>query len=124
MKYLHVEGSEKSGGYVNRLVVTCLRSGLNRAFGVMQKPEWAPIRALRSSSSERSLALTFTVLEWTLPTVPKPVPNKPSRTSSFLSRGGWSVEGADGVPDDFSESFAFALVNSTLGVFEVQGGRI
>ncbi|KAL6585939.1 hypothetical protein OROMI_002583 [Orobanche minor] len=132
MKYLHVEGSEKSGGYVNRLVVTCLRSGLNRAFGVMQKPEWAPIRALRSSSSEslfrdaplRSLALPFTVLEWTLPTVPKPVPNKPSRTSSFLSRGGWSVEGADGVPDDFSESFAFALVNSTLGVFEVQGGRI
>lgn len=36
----------------------------------------------------RSLALPFTVLEWTLPTVPKPVQNKPSRTSSFLSRGG------------------------------------
>lgn len=43
----------------------------------------------------RSLALPFTVLEWTLPTVPRPAQNKPSRTSSFLSkdRGGMSPTG-------------------------------
>lgn len=34
----------------------------------------------------RSLALPFTVLEWTLPTVPKPAQKQPSRTSSFLSK--------------------------------------
>lgn len=59
MKYLYVQGSEKTGGYVNRLVVTCLRSGLNRTFRVMQKPERAPIRALRSSSSGRSANFLF-----------------------------------------------------------------
>lgn len=45
--------NEKTGGYINRLVVTCLRSGLNRPFRVLQKPERAPIRALRTSSSGR-----------------------------------------------------------------------
>lgn len=30
----------------------------------------------------------------------------------------------DGTPDDTSESFAFALVNGALGVFEVHGRRI
>lgn len=45
--------NEKTGGYINRLVVTCLRSGLNRAFRVLQKPERAPIRAIRASSSGR-----------------------------------------------------------------------
>lgn len=45
--------NEKTGGYINKLVVTCLRSGLNRAFRVLQKPERAPIRALRASSSGR-----------------------------------------------------------------------
>ncbi|KAH6761586.1 Transducin family protein / WD-40 repeat family protein [Perilla frutescens var. hirtella] len=165
VSFSYTQGSEKTGGYVNRLVVTCLRSGLNRTFRVMQKPERAPIRALRASSSGRyllilfrdapvevwamtktpimlrSLALPFTVLEWTLPTVPKPPQNKPSRTSSFLSRdrGGTppaetssppkvsstdTKEGADGTQDEFSESFAFALVNGALGVFEVQGRRI
>ncbi|XP_041999067.1 WD repeat-containing protein 11-like isoform X2 [Salvia splendens] len=157
-----IDGSEKIGGYVNKLVVTCLRSGLNRTFRVMQKPERAPIRALRASSSGRyllilfrdapvevwamtktpimlrSLALPFTVLEWTLPTVPMPAQNKPSRTPSFLSHGGNppaetssatkastdTKEGADGAQDEFSESFAFALVNGALGVFEVQGRRI
>lgn len=48
-----IQGSEKSGSYVNRLVVTCLRSGHNRAFRVLQKPERASIRALRVSSSGR-----------------------------------------------------------------------
>jgi hypothetical protein len=47
--------NEKNGGYNNRLVVTCLRSGLNRPFRVLQKPERAPIRALRTSSSGRLL---------------------------------------------------------------------
>lgn len=45
--------NEKSGGYINKLVVTCLRSGLNKPFRNMQKPERAPIRALRASSSGR-----------------------------------------------------------------------
>ena len=31
---------------------------------------------------------------------------------------------SDGSQDDSSESFAFALVNGALGVFEVQGRRI
>ncbi|KAG6413806.1 hypothetical protein SASPL_126521 [Salvia splendens] len=162
VSFSYTQGSEKIGGYVNKLVVTCLRSGLNRTFRVMQKPERAPIRALRASSSGRyllilfrdapvevwamtktpimlrSLALPFTVLEWTLPTVPMPAQNKPSRTPSFLSHGGNppaetssatkastdTKEGADGAQDEFSESFAFALVNGALGVFEVQGRRI
>lgn len=37
----------------------------------------------------------------------------------------WTAEeGADGSKDEFSESFAFALVNGALGVFEVHGRRI
>ncbi|KAL8497878.1 hypothetical protein ACS0TY_021287 [Phlomoides rotata] len=156
VSFSYTQGNEKTGGYVNRLVVTCLRSGLSRTFRVLQKPERAPIRALRASSSGRyllilfrdapvevwamtktplmlrSLALPFTVLEWTLPTVPKTA-QKPSRTSSFLSKdqGGSPPpgttspkDGADGAQDEFSESFAFALVNGALGVFEVQGRRI
>lgn len=51
--------NEKSGGYINRLIVTCLRSGLNRAFRVLQKPERAPIRALRASSSGRFFSTLF-----------------------------------------------------------------
>ncbi|CAA3029155.1 WD repeat-containing 11 isoform X1 [Olea europaea subsp. europaea] len=165
VSFSYTQGSEKTGGYINRLVVTCLRSGLNRTFRVLQKPERAPIRALRASSSGRyllilfrdapvevwamtktpimlrSLALPFTVLEWTLPTVPHPTQNKPSKSSSFLSRdqaGGPTgtlsptkasstdskEAGGDGSQEEFSESFAFALVNGALGVFEVHGRRI
>ncbi|KAK9107072.1 hypothetical protein Syun_023083 [Stephania yunnanensis] len=47
------QANEKAGGYNNKLVVTRVRSGLNRIFRVMQKPERAPIRALRASSSGR-----------------------------------------------------------------------
>lgn len=36
----------------------------------------------------------------------------------------WNVESSDGSQDDTSESFAFALANGALGVFEVQGRRI
>ncbi|XWS17127.1 hypothetical protein CRYUN_Cryun33cG0041800 [Craigia yunnanensis] len=151
--------SEKTGGYINRLVATCLRSGLNRTFRALQKPERAPIRALRASSSGRyllilfrdapvevwamtknpimlrSLALPFTVLEWTLPTVPRPVQNGPSRQTSLSPKGNTAVvpeeaasstkasssdsRSSDGSQDDTSESFAFALVNGALGVFEV-----
>ncbi|PIN14692.1 hypothetical protein CDL12_12678 [Handroanthus impetiginosus] len=53
VSFSYTQATEKTGGYVNRLVVTCLRSGLNRTFRVLQKPERAPIRALRSSSSGR-----------------------------------------------------------------------
>ncbi|XP_070044118.1 uncharacterized protein [Nicotiana tomentosiformis] len=147
------KGTEKAGGYINRLVVTCLRSGLNRPFRVLQKPERAPIRALRASSSGRyllilfrdapvevwamtktpimlrSLALPFTVLEWTLPTVPRPVPkDRPAvpstETSSPTKAADAKGAGTDGSQDEFSESFSFALVNGALGVFEVHGRRI
>ncbi|XP_027330478.1 WD repeat-containing protein 11 isoform X1 [Abrus precatorius] len=155
VSFSYTQANEKSGGYINKLVVTCLRSGLNKMFRVMQKPERAPIRALRTSSSGRyllilfrdapvevwamtknpimlrSLALPFTVLEWTLPTVPRPSKDqtsgasdeasKPSKTSSLDSTEGSSTEGSH---DDTSESFAFALVNGALGVFEVHGRRI
>ncbi|KAJ1443908.1 WD40-repeat-containing domain superfamily [Sesbania bispinosa] len=130
VSFSYTQANEKSGGYINKLVVTCLRSGLNKMFRVLQKPERAPIRALRTSSSGRSLALPFTVLEWTLPTVPRPSKDqtsgasdeasKPSTVSSSDSKG----SNTEGSQDDTSESFAFALVNGALGVFEVHGRRI
>ncbi|KAE7998910.1 hypothetical protein FH972_003405 [Carpinus fangiana] len=165
VSFSYSQVNEKSGGYINRLVVTCLRSGLNKTFRVLQKPERAPIRALRTSSSGRyllilfrdapvevwamtktpimlrSLALPFTVLEWTLPTVPRPVQNGSSRqsslsgdrtvvasdgasTPSMTSSADSKAVSSDGSQDDTSESFAFALVNGALGVFEVHGRRI
>ncbi|KAL9242449.1 hypothetical protein vseg_016442 [Gypsophila vaccaria] len=160
--FSYTQVNEKSGGYINKLVVTCVRSGFNRAFRVLQKPERAPIRALRASSSGRyllilfrdapvevwamtknpimlrSLALPFTVLEWTLPTVPRPSP--PTRQSSSLKDRLIGVAApssprdetpeeskpviSEGSQDESSESFSFALVNGALGVFEVQGRRI
>ncbi|XP_010687946.2 uncharacterized protein LOC104902003 [Beta vulgaris subsp. vulgaris] len=167
VSFSYTQANEKSGGYINRLIVTCVRSGFNRAFRVLQKPERAPIRALRASSSGRyllilfrdapvevwamtknpimlrSLALPFTVLEWTLPTVPRP--SAPTRQSSISlkdrivgTQTGTSTPTAptdessqdskaassEGSQDENSESFAFALVNGALGVFEVQGRRI
>ncbi|PPR83858.1 hypothetical protein GOBAR_AA36856 [Gossypium barbadense] len=175
VSFSYTEVSEKIGGYNNRLVVTCLRSGLNRTFRALQKPERAPVRALRASSSGRepqplallryllivfrdapvevwamtknpimlrSLALPFTVLEWTLPTVPRPVQNGPSKQSPLSANGNAAAASeeaassttasssdtktgsSDGSHDDSSESFAFALVNGALGVFEVHGRRI
>uniref|UniRef100_A0A0E0CF78 Uncharacterized protein n=1 Tax=Oryza meridionalis TaxID=40149 RepID=A0A0E0CF78_9ORYZ len=99
-----------------------LRSGLNRSFRVLQKPERAPIRALRASSSGRSLALPFTVLEWTLPSAPRPGQNAASKQSSTSKERSAEATGAEGT-DETSESFAFALVNGALGVFEVMGDR-
>ncbi|XP_057967387.1 uncharacterized protein LOC131157338 [Malania oleifera] len=165
VSFSYVQVNEKTGGYINRLVVTCLRSGLNRTFRTLQKPERAPIRALRASSSGRyllilfrdapvevwamtkspimlrSLALPFTVLEWTLPAAPRPVQSGSSGKSSLSKdRTAVTPSGAssqttapstdpktvtsDGSQDDTSESFAFALVNGALGVFEVHGRRI
>ncbi|XP_027073005.2 uncharacterized protein [Coffea arabica] len=165
VSFSYIQGTEKTGGFINKLVVTCVRSGLNRTFRVMQKPERAPIRALRASSSGRyllilfrdapvevwamtktpimlrSLALPFTVVEWTLPTVPRPTQNGPSKSSSVSSKDQAAIlpagtsspmassaeskgASADGAQDEFSESFAFALVNGALGVFEVHGRRI
>ncbi|CAN1216933.1 WD repeat-containing protein 11 [Linum perenne] len=163
VSFSYNQTNEKSGGYVNKLVVTCVRSGLNRPFRILHKPERAPIRALRASSSGRyllilfrdapvevwamtkspvmlrSLALPFTVLEWTLPTVPKPVQNGPSRQSSFNDGTPGASDGpstpkaslsestavsSDTSQDEAAESFAFALVNGALGVFEVHGRKI
>lgn len=164
VSFSYTQVNEKSGGYINRLVITCVRSGLNRTFRVNQKPERAPIRALRASSSGRyllilfrdapvevwamtknpimlrSLALPFTVLEWTLPAVPRPsAPNRQSSislkdrivgvTSGQSSPTTESSQdskpmSSEGSQDEISESFAFALVNGALGVFELQGRRI
>ncbi|XP_028548935.1 WD repeat-containing protein 11-like [Dendrobium catenatum] len=150
------QANDKTGGYVNKLVVTCLRSGLNRAFRVHQKPERAPIRALKASSSGRyllilfrdapvevwamtktpimlrSLALPFTVMEWTLPTAPRPPPIQSSFSSkssiaTSTTNASFSesrITSTDSSGDDLCESFAFALVNGALGVFEVHGRRI
>jgi hypothetical protein len=126
---------------------------LNKPFRDLQKPERTPIRALRTSSSGRyllilfrdapvevwamtkhpvmlrSLALPFTVVEWTLPAVPRPGQGGPSKQSLSASEGvtasgDSSSVGSDGSQEETVESFAFALVNGALGVFEVQGRRI
>ncbi|XP_028077230.1 uncharacterized protein LOC114278968 [Camellia sinensis] len=62
VSFSYTQGSEKTGGYINRLIVTCVRSGLNRPFRVLQKPERAPIRALRASSSGRCHSLLIQIL--------------------------------------------------------------
>ncbi|KAL9685127.1 hypothetical protein QQ045_022574 [Rhodiola kirilowii] len=162
VSFSYTQVDEKAGGYINKLAVTCLRSGLNRSFRVLQKPERAPIRSLRTSSSGRyllilfrdapvevwamtkkpillrSLALPFTVLEWTLPTTPRPVILKQSskavaaetaypktnKSASSDFKASAAPAAQDGTEDDTSESFAFALVNGALGVFEVHGRRI
>ncbi|KAK9087400.1 hypothetical protein Syun_029794 [Stephania yunnanensis] len=51
--FSYTQANEKAGGYTHILVVTRVISGLNRIFRVMRKPERAPIRALRASSSGR-----------------------------------------------------------------------
>jgi hypothetical protein len=153
VSFSYSQVNDKSRGYINRLVVTCLRSGLNKPFRDLQKPERTPIRALRTSSSGRyllilfrdapvevwamtkhpvmlrSLALPFTVVEWTLPAVPRPGQGGPSKQSLSASEGvtasgDSSSVGSDGSQEETVESFAFALVNGALGVFEVQGRRI
>nr|XP_043627885.1 WD repeat-containing protein 11-like isoform X2 [Erigeron canadensis] len=155
VSFSYNQGNEKTGGYTNRLVVTNLRTGLNRTFRVLQKPERTPIRALRASSSGRyllilfrdapvevwamtktpimlrSLALPFTVLEWTLPTVPRPSQTGTSKQTDasvppdgMVSQADSKTVSPDGSQEEFSESFAFALVNGALGVFEVHGRRI
>ncbi|KAJ4758363.1 Transducin family protein / WD-40 repeat family protein [Rhynchospora pubera] len=151
VSFSYSQVNDKGGGYTNRLAVICVRSGLNRPFRVLQKPERAPIRALRASSSGRylvilfrdapvevwamtknpimlrSLALPFTVLEWTLPAVPRPTPTQngsSTRQSSPATSADSKTTSSDTSTDDTSESFAFALVNGALGVFEVHGRRI
>nr|GLL16899.1 WD repeat-containing protein 11 isoform X1 [Ipomoea trifida] len=89
----------------------------------------------------RSLALPFTVLEWSLPTVPRPSSKDHTAVSAETSSpkaspldsmcatyAGRAIliaeSGIDGSQDEFSETFSFALVNGALGVFEVHGRRI
>ncbi|CAH8306254.1 unnamed protein product [Eruca vesicaria subsp. sativa] len=151
VSFSYTQVNDKSRGYINKLVVTCLRSGLNKPFRDLQKPERTPIRALRTSSSGRyllilfrdapvevwamtkhpvmlrSLALPFTVVEWTLPAVPRPVQSGPSKQLPPASEGVTTASAdskSDGSQEETVESFAFALVNGALGVFEVQGRRI
>ncbi|KAG0455304.1 hypothetical protein HPP92_024596 [Vanilla planifolia] len=154
VSFSYMQVNDKTGGYTNKLVVTCVRSGVNRTFRVHQKPERAPIRALKASSSGRyliilfrdapvevwamtknpimlrSLSLPFTVMEWTLPAATRPPPSQASFSSksptptSTANANESKVTSTDNGGDDLSESFAFALVNGALGVFEVQGRRI
>ncbi|MBA0843457.1 hypothetical protein Goarm_000644, partial [Gossypium armourianum] len=77
-------------------------------------------------------------MEWTLTTVPRPVQKGPSRESSLSHKDNKPVapkvatsstiassSDSNGIlQDETSESFAFALVNGALGVFEVYGRRI
>ncbi|KAL1823733.1 hypothetical protein ACET3Z_010511 [Daucus carota] len=161
VSYSYTLANEKSGGYINKLVVTSLKNGQNRPFRVLHKSERAPVRALKASSSGRyllimfrdapvevwamtktplllrSLALPFTVIDWTLPTVPRPGQTAQSRHLPVVSEDSATVAqmGAtsprtstdslvEGSQDESAESFAFALVNGALGVFEVHGRRI
>ncbi|MFS7970787.1 hypothetical protein Hanom_Chr09g00825021 [Helianthus anomalus] len=59
----------------------------------------------------RSLALPFTVLEWTLPAVPRPSQSGASKQSVASSQD-QTADGAatdsNGAQEDFTESFAFA----------------
>ncbi|MBA0604278.1 hypothetical protein Godav_016950 [Gossypium davidsonii] len=170
VSFSYTQVNEKTGGYINRLVVTCLRSGLNRTFRVLQKPERAPIRALRTSSSGRYLLILFRdapVEVWAMTknpimvsvmlnflffwlgvflimvaNIPRPVQKGPSRESSLSHKDNKAVApevatsstiasssdskagNSENLQDEISESFAFALVNGALGVFEVHGRRI
>ncbi|MCO5563311.1 hypothetical protein L7F22_016951 [Adiantum nelumboides] len=55
--YTEIKG--KGGGFVNALAVTCVRSGQSKPFRTLQKPERAPVRALRTSPSGRYLLILF-----------------------------------------------------------------
>lgn len=165
VSFSYTQVNEKGGGYINRLAITCVRSGITRFFRVLQKPEKAPMRALRASPSGRyllilfreapvevwamtrnpqmlrSLALPFTVMEWALPPVPKPPQKGFSRQSSFFSKERPTIASTvaaasaqstsdskstslEGSAEETAESFAFALVNGSHGVFEVRGRRV
>lgn len=165
VSFSYSQVNEKGGGYINKLAITCVRSGINRFFRVLQKPEKAPMRALRASPSGRyllilfreapvevwamtrnpqmlrSLALPFTVMEWALPPVPKPPQKGYSRQSSFFSKERPTIASTvaaasaqstsdskstslEGSAEETAESFAFALVNGSHGVFEVRGRRV
>ncbi|GJP41231.1 hypothetical protein CLOM_g900 [Closterium sp. NIES-68] len=147
----------KGGGYENRVLVTCIRSGESRPFRQLQQPDKSPMRGLRASPSGRyllilfrdapaevwamtrtpqmlrSLALPFTVMEWALPPVHSPTLLDPhsatqrqmhdddfpsSPTSAAL------LAATPRSASDPIESFAFALVNGSLGVFELRGKRV
>ncbi|KAL2631416.1 hypothetical protein R1flu_016102 [Riccia fluitans] len=165
----------KGKGFINRLVVTCVRSGQSKPFRELQKPERSPMRALRTSPSGRyliimfreapaevwtmtkvpqmlrSFALSFTVMEWALPPAPRPVATPRSSVSARKPTGFYSTPPtiastaasatAAALPPKLAnqdsvqkpqgsgeaepgESFAFALVNGSLGVFELVGRRV
>ncbi|BFI33782.1 hypothetical protein AXG93_59s1230 [Marchantia polymorpha subsp. ruderalis] len=175
VSFSHTEVKGKGGGFVNKLVVTCVRSGQSKAFRELQKPERAPMRALRTSPSGRylivlfreapaevwlmskvpsmlrSLALPFTVMEWALPPAPRSSAahkvsvsaRKPSLFYSTPPTIASTAASMNAVPagaqptgtgptersagpaeSESGESFAFALVNGSLGVFELRGKRV
>ncbi|KAJ7557212.1 hypothetical protein O6H91_05G117000 [Diphasiastrum complanatum] len=162
--YTEVKG--KGGGFINRLVLTCVRSGQSKLIRMLQKPERAPMRALRTSPSGRymlilfreapaevwamtrtpqmlrSLALPFTVMEWALPPAPRTSASsqsiasrrsslayreRPTIASTVAAANAPQVSSApvdSTVQEESTESFAFALVNGSLGVFELRGKRV
>ncbi|CAI5523321.1 unnamed protein product [Closterium sp. Naga37s-1] len=147
----------KAGGYENRVVVTCIRSGESRPFRQLQQPDKSPMRGLRASPSGRyllilfrdapaevwamtrtpqmlrSLALPFTVMEWALPPVQSPTSLDPhSATQRHMHDDDFPASPTSAAllaatprsASDPIESFAFALVNGSLGVFELRGKRV
>ncbi|MCO5563310.1 hypothetical protein L7F22_016950 [Adiantum nelumboides] len=97
----------------------------------------------------RSLALPFTAMEWALPPAPKlntslqtsswrsslfykdrptiastiAAANAPSPVPARVSESG-SGKNTEAIQEESTESFAFALVNGSLGVFEMHGRRV
>ncbi|KAK9150948.1 hypothetical protein Syun_009257 [Stephania yunnanensis] len=113
-----------------------------KTFHISWLPKLCSVRgsAISSNLKALSLALPFTVLEWTLPMAPRLAQNGPSRQSSSKdhtasdsppdtsstkeSVANSKASSSEGTDEDTFESFAFALVNGALGVFEVHGRRI
>jgi hypothetical protein len=169
VSFSSTEVKGKTPGFLNKLAVTCVRSGLNKPFRVRTTPERGSMRGLRTSPSGRyllilfrdapaevwamtrtpqmlrSLALPFTVMEWALPGPGEKPPgsaghsplssyNPSPRTSIAaaaasaassstleLTQGGGA---ATPTKEESGESFAFALINGSLGVFELRGRRV
>nr|GFB31597.1 WD repeat-containing protein 11-like [Tanacetum cinerariifolium] len=103
---------------------------MDHSYQFAQATNRAPAQGFQETEL-RSLALPFTVLEWTLPTVPRPTQTAASKKSDasvppdgMASQADSKAVSPDGAQEEFSESFAFALANGALGVFEVHGRRI
>lgn len=167
VSFSSAEVKGKTPGFMNKLAVTCVRSGLTKPFRVRTTAERGSMRGLRTSASGRyllvlfrdapaevwamtrvpqmlrSLALPFAVMEWALPGEnllgssshsplssrnPSPRSSIAAAAASAASSSSLELTQGGGTPtppkDEPGESFAFALVNGSLGVFELRGRRV